>query len=202
MTPRHRKFLLVACWWLAMGGQANSAVAPPGIKVDDALIGAVIEAIVSQLDGRAVEMKLDAVEQHADEFSGSGKLRIEGEEEWMGFRFRMPRDYRIVGPGDAKIDIGGVSSGERDLPNDPRLVSMLESEILTALSRLPATTSVHLHFDQIETLEAGASYRRIDTTGIAYFGRDNGRTIRIEGLYDQHKNAWLYTHYWLEKSDE
>ena len=94
-----RNALLIACLLLATVAQAHSAVAPQVVKVDDSLVGALIEAIVRQLDGRAVEVKLDAVSQQGNGLGGTGKLRIEGENEWMGFRFRLPQDYRTVGVG-------------------------------------------------------------------------------------------------------
>ncbi|MGV8943546.1 hypothetical protein [Thermomonas sp.] len=197
-----RNALLIACLLLATVAQAHSAVAPQVVKVDDSLVGALIEAIVRQLDGRAVEVKLDAVSQQGNGLGGTGKLRIEGENEWMGFRFRLPQDYRTVGVGDAGIEIGGIATDERNVPNDPRLLSLLESEILAALSKGSAQTALRLQLDRIETLEAGKSYRRINTTGVADFGREGTRPIRIEALYDQHKNVWLYTRYWLDKRDE
>lgn len=202
MTCRRWKIILVVCLGLMMGGQANSAVSPRGVAINDALIGVLIEAIVHQLDGRPVEMKLGVVELQANDLSGTGQLRIQGDGEWIGFRFRLPQDYQIIGAGDVRIDIGGVTADEHDLPNDPHLVSLLEGEILGALSKGPGHSIVRLQLDRIETQGAGASYRRIDTTGIADFGLDGSRAIRIQGLYDQHKNAWLYTRYWLEKTDQ
>ena len=196
-----RKSMWIAGLWLAMVGQVNSAVSPQDLKVDDTLVGALIEAIVRQLDGRAVEVKLDAVAQQADGLGGTGKLRLEGEDEWMGFRFRLPQDYRTAGVGDAGIEIGGVTAEERNVPNDPRLLNLLEGEILAVLSKAGDKTPVRLQLDRIETLEAGTSYRRINTTGVADFGQDGTRPIRIEALYDQHKSVWLYTRYWLEQSD-
>ncbi len=202
MRLRSIGFMLIACLWLAPGTQARSAAVSHDVKVDDTLVAALIEAIVRQLDGRAVEVKLDEVEPQAGALGGTGKLRIEGEDEWMGFRFRLPQDYRIVGAGDAGIEIGGITADEHNVPNDPRLLSLLEDEILAALSKGSVQTPVRLQLDRIETLQAGASYRRINTTGVADFGRDGVIGIRIEALYDQHKNVWLYSRYWLEKREE
>lgn len=194
-----RKPHLIAGLWLAMSAQMSSAMAPPGVKIDETLVGALIEAIVRQLDGRAVEVKLDTVAQQGDGLAGTGKLRLEGEDEWMGFRFRLPQDYRTVGVGDAGIEIGGITVDEHHVPNDPRLLSLLEGEILAVLSKGNSQAPARLQLDRIETLEAGGRYRRINTTGVADFGRDGTRPIRIEALYDQHKNLWLYTRYWLEE---
>src|SRR5690606_28844712 len=90
---------------------------------------------------------------------------------------------------------GGVTSKERDLPNDPMLVRQLDERVVERLGQEFAEQTVRLQLDRIRTVQAGSHYLRIDASGIADFGPEGTSSARIEALYDRRDGAWLRVDY-------
>lgn len=219
MTPIHRNTLanvLVLACACAVGNAAAqgpaavpltaSTVGPRSVVVDsheaigNAIAGALVNALSEQLGGRAVDMKLDAIDvkpvsvsEHA--VSGTGSLRIQGDDDWVGFRFQVLYDSQLGSTGYPQVGIGGVAAGERDIPNDGSLVQKLDTEVVGALSREFRQPSVRLQLDRITTVQAGSRYLRINADGLADFGRDGSADAKIEALYDRVGGQWLRVHY-------
>jgi hypothetical protein len=185
---------------------AASAVGPRSVGEDshetigNAIAGALVSALSEQLGGRAVDMKLDAIEVKPVSVSerainGTGSLRIQGDDDWVGFRVQVMYDSQLGSTGYPQVGIGGVAAGERDIPNDGLLVQKLDTEVVDALSREFRQPSVRLQLDRISTVQAGSRYLRINADGLADFGRDGSADAKIEALYDRSSGQWLRVHY-------
>ena len=174
--------------------------------LDNAIAGPLITVISQQLGGRAVDMRLDAVDiQDMDVqgmnvrdrmVSGTGSLRIGGNQDWVGFRFHLPYDARLGKAGYPEVTMGGVAAGERDVPNDAQLVQQLEARIVAALSKEFRQQSVWLQLDRIATVEGGSHYLGINADGVAHLGGDSAG-MRIDAFYDRSSGEWLRLHYSL-----
>ena len=110
MTPVHRNLpaaVLLACC-CATGTAAPQAPSPrsaPGADaaldrvLSDAIAGPLVAALSEQFGGRAVDMRLqavqvDPVDTGASAITGTGDVRIDERSGWVGFAFRMPYDPR------------------------------------------------------------------------------------------------------------
>ena len=174
--------------------------------INNAIAGPLISVISQQLGGRAVDMRLDAVDiQDMDVqdmnardrmVSGTGSLRIDGNEDWVGFRFHLPYDARLGKAGYPEVSMGGVAAGERDVPNDAQLVQQLEARIVAALSKEFRQQSVWLQLDRIATVEGGSHYLGINADGVAHVGGDS-IDMMIDAFYDRSSGEWLRLHYGL-----
>ncbi len=174
--------------------------------INNAIAGPLILVISQQLGGRAVDMRLDAVDiQDMDVqdvnardrvVSGTGSLRIGGSKDWVGFRFRVPYDARLGKAGYPEVSMGGVAAGERDVPNDAQLVQQLEARIVAALSKGFRQQSVWLQLDRIATVEGGSHYLGINADGVAHLGGDS-IDMMIDAFYDRSSGEWLRLHYSL-----
>ncbi|MFS8063344.1 MAG: hypothetical protein ACMG5Z_02035 [Luteimonas sp.] len=172
------------------------------MAIDNAIAGALINAISEQLGGRPVDMRLDAVDVQPvgtrdRTVSGTGGLRIGGDNDWVGFRFQVLYDGQLGSTDYPEVSIGGVAAGERDIPNDAQLVQQLEAKVIAALSKEFRQQSVWLQLDRIATVEGGSHYLGINADGIAHLGVDGSTDLMIEALYDRSSGTWLRLHYGL-----
>lgn len=182
--------------------QAEDPVPASTEAAASALAGPLLVVLSEQLGGRPVVMRLEDVRVHpagkyARTISGVGSLRIEGEQDWMGFRFQAAYDSRLDRTDFPEVSIGGVAAGEHELPNDPALVRALDDRVAASMAVEQRQPSVRLQLDRIVTVEAGTRYLNIHAAGLADFGAGGTRAIRIEGFYDRLRNEWLRVHYEL-----
>ena len=209
----HRNFLAVLL--LAGSGLAGQAMAqttargPDQIStvkrsqdLDRTIAVALIGAISGQLGGRAVDMRLDSVDiepvkTRNREIRGTGGVRIDGDDAWVGFRFLLVYDSERRVAGYPEVSLAGVSAGERNIPNDASLVRQLETKVIAALSKQFRKQSISLRLDRIATVQSGSQYLRINADGLAYLGAEGSKDMTIEALYDRSSGRWLRLHYGL-----
>ena len=170
--------------------------------IDSAVAGVVVGALTEQFGGRTVSIKLDKVNVTPSSIrdrvvSGEGRLQIGADEDWIGFRFSTLFDTEVGSASYPDITLGGVGSGEREIPNDTALVRQLDDNVVGRLGTEFANQRVRLQLDRITTVEAGTRYLRISATGIADFGRDGTTPAQVEALYDRRDSAWLRVNYEL-----
>jgi hypothetical protein len=197
--------------WTADTARTHGRAMESHDTINNAIAGPLIIVISQQLGGRAVDMRLDTVdvqdmdaqEVNAQEVnardrvvSGTGSLRIDGNKDWVGFRFHLPYDARLGKAGYPEVTLGGVAAGERDVPNDAQLVQQLEARIVAALSKEFRQQSVWLQLDRIATVEGGSHYLGINADGIAHLGGDS-TDMMIDAFYDRSSGEWLRLHYSL-----
>ena len=125
------------------------------------------------------------------------QMRLQGDEDWMGFRFEARFDTQLNSTGDLQLSIGGVSAGERDIPNDVLLVQELDDQVVGALRKGRRQDPVRLQLDRISTVEAGSRYLHIKADGVADFGRAGSTSAKIEAFYDRIRARWLHVRYEL-----
>jgi len=170
--------------------------------MDGAVAGVLVGALAEQFGGRPVSMMLDKVSVQASSIrdrtvSGEGRVRIDGDESWIGFRFSTLYDTTFGSAAYPDIALGGITSEERDIPNDTALVRQLDENVVARLGKEFASQSVRLQLDRITTVEAGRRYLRINASGIADFGRDGTSPAQIEALYDRRDSTWVRVNYEL-----
>ena len=215
--------LVVACALvLALNAGATSAPAPKAPKtligtahqappqspnegreaIDGAVAGVVVGALTEQFGGRSVAIKLDRVEVLPSSIrdrivSGEGRLQLGEDQDWIGFRFSTLYDTELGNAAYPNITLGGIANGEREIPNDTRLVRELDDNVVGRLGKEFASQHVRLQLDRITTVEAGSRYLRISASGIADFGRDGVTPAQVEALYDRRDGTWLRVNYEL-----
>jgi hypothetical protein len=170
--------------------------------INGAVAGVLITALAEQFGGRSVSIMLDRVNVQPASIrdrivNGEGRARIEGDEDWIGFRFSTLYDTTFNSAAYPDITLGGVTSGERDVPNDTTLVRELDDRVVERLGQEFTGQVVRLQLDRITTVEAGSRYLRINASGIADFGAEGTSPAQIEALYDRRGKAWLRVNYEL-----
>jgi hypothetical protein len=182
---------------------APAAAAVGGTEaINGAVAGVLITALGEQFGGRPVSIMLDRVDVQPASIrdrtvSGEGRARIDGDDGWIGFRFSTLYDTAFNSAAYPDITLGGVTSGERDVPNDNVLVRELDDRVVERLGQEFAGQVVRLQLDHITTVEAGSHYLRINASGIADFGAEGTSPAQIEALYDRRGKAWLRVNYEL-----
>lgn len=188
------------------GAGAHSASGPvhdDQLALSDAIAGPLVRALSEQFGNRAVDMWLEAIavqdlDARASAISGTGGVLVDGGSDKVGFRFHVPYDNRRRRAGYPAVSIGGVAAGERDLPNDGRLIRHLESDMAKALARRFRKPSTWLRLDAIATVEGGNRFLRINAEGMAYVDRnDPGAPVVLQAIYDRIGNAWVRIEYEL-----
>lgn len=171
--------------------------------LNNAVASVVVAALSEQFDGRTVSVKLDRTEVAMSSLrdrvvTGEGRMRIGSEdEEWIGFHYRTLYDTQLANAAYPQITLGGQGDDGRVLPNDARLVSQLDERVVRQLDREFAGQPVRLQLDQIQTIEAGARYLRIDAVGLADFGREGTTSAQVDALYDRVDGTWVRVNYEL-----
>lgn len=173
--------------------------------INGAVAGVLIAVLTEQFEGRAVSVTLDRVDVQPASIqdrivSGAGRARIEGDQEWIGFRFSTLYDTTFGSVAWPEITLGGVTGDERDVPNDTVLIRQLDGRVAERLGNEFSGQAVRLQLDRITTVEAGSRYLRINASGIADFGPEGTSPTRIEALYDRRDKAWLRVDYELGSS--
>jgi len=170
--------------------------------IDGAVAGVLVGTLGEQFGDRTVSIMLDKVSVQVSSIrdrivSGEGRVKIGGDEDWIGFRFSTLYDTTVGSAAYPDITLGGIISGEREIPNDTALVRQLDDNVVGRLGKEFSSQAVRLQLDRITTVEAGKRYLRINASGIADFGRDGTSPAQIEALYDRQNNSWLRVNYEL-----
>lgn len=166
--------------------------------IERRVAGSVVSALAERFGGRGVEVRFDGVELSAldgrrQSVSGRGGVRFAGEAAWIGFRFSGLYDTLLGQPGRPQVEIGVGGEG-RSVPNDGIALRQLEDRMTATLHDATATT-VRLQLDRVETFETGQHYLSMDAQGLADFGLDGSRGIRVRALYDRRDGQWLQLDY-------
>ncbi|MCW5581592.1 MAG: hypothetical protein KIS72_09650 [Luteimonas sp.] len=170
--------------------------------LDNAVAAVVVAALAEQMDTQSIEVNIDSFEVRISSVrdrvvSGLGRMRIGDDADWIGFRYSTIYDTTFASAGYPQLTIGGVSAGEREVPNDATLVRQLEDKVAAELDRQFGDRASRLQLDHISTVEGGKRLLRISASGIADFGINGSTPIRIEALFDQVANAWQRVNYEL-----
>ena len=182
--------------------RARDPLAHERDTIDGAVAASLISALSEQLGGHPVKIRLDRTDVVAAGIRdrivrGLGQVQIDGAEEWLGFRFSTLYDSFLETAGPPELSIGGAGPEGRAVPNDPALLREVEDRVVAQLAKERGDPALRLQLDRIATLQTGTRYLRIDADGIADFGRHGTAPLRVEGLYDRKRSAWLPVAYSL-----
>lgn len=193
----------------AFGGAAASTadgIRAPATSGDEAMDSAVAAVVVAALGEQfsgngAVSVRLDTMDVQASGerdrvVSGTGRMRLGDDPDWIGFRYRTRYDATFGNAGYPELSLGGVDADERVIPNDASLVRQLDDQVVADLDRTQGG-GARLQLDRIDTAEAGRRFLRISASGIVDFGLRGLTPIRIESLYDISRSAWQRVYYEL-----
>jgi len=218
VTAAGRAFALLAAAWLmatpalaqsppaaapAVGVPAANRQASSGDEaLDNAVAAVVVAALVEQMNTPSIEVNIDAFDVGISSVrdrsvSGQGRMRVGDDADWIGFRYSTVYDTTFTSAGYPRITIGGVSAGEREIPNDATLVRQLEDRVAAELDRQFGDRAARLQLDRITTVEGGRRLLRMSAQGIADLGLHGNTPVRIEALYDQIAGAWQRVNYEL-----
>lgn len=185
---------------------AEAARAKPATSgdesMDNAVAAVVVAALSEQLSNPNISVNIDsfdvAIASLRDRtVSGVGRLRVGDDRDWIGFRYSTVYDTTFSSAGYPQITIGGVSAGEREVPNDSGLVQQLEDRVGRELDAQFGERAARLQLDSIRTVEGGQRLLRVSAKGIADFGRNGSTPVSIEGLYDRIAGDWQRVNYEL-----
>lgn len=183
---------------------ANVATAPDtrqagAEQMNDALAAAVIGSIARQFDTGDVTVQLGKVDVVAmsirdRELRGTGRLRIDGDPQWIGFRFTALYDTENTEVTYPRLRLDGASSATAA---DAALARSLQAKVASALDAEFAGQPVT--WTQRATTVAGTPGRfvRVSGTGVADFGVDGQVDARVEALYDRTTRRWVRMSYEL-----
>lgn len=182
-----------------------SAAAGAGtLRMDDALATAVIGTLSQQFDTSDVTVQLGRVDVSPTsvrdrELRGTGRVRIDGDAQWIDFRFAAlydtqtaevthPRLHLDAAPATAKAQAG--------------LSRSLEAKVAAALREEFSGQPVAWSHGSTKVADTQGRYVRVTGTGVADFGAEGRVDARVEGLYDRIANRWLRVNYELGEPQE
>jgi hypothetical protein len=177
-------------------GQGVPATAAP---VDDAIAAAVIESISRQFDTSDVVVQLGTVEIRPASVqdrrvTGEGRLRIDGGDDWVPFRFDAMYDTASAEVTYPRLDLGsGTSAG---VATTSALATSLDRQVTKALKAEFQSQPVRWSLANARTSQLGR-FTRVRGSGIADFGADGSTPAQVEGLYDTASNRWVRVRYEL-----
>lgn len=168
--------------------------------IDDATAAALVGALSSQFDQRAVQLRLGQVRLAQAgivqrDVQGSGEVQIGRDPIWIPFRFRALYDTVQGSVGSPELTLGGNPPARR-LARDGTVARALGTEVGRRLHQEFAQQSTRVHLADVRSAPAGAAYLRIEANGTATFDGDRAAT-RVRGLYDPRNGQWLQLAYEL-----
>ena len=168
-------------------------------RMNDALAAAVIGSISRQFDTGDVTVQLANVDVvptsiRDRELRGTGRLRIDGDPQWIDFSFAALYDTANTEVTYPRLKLGSVGSASAA---DAALAKSLQAKVASALDAEFAGQPVM--WTQGTTMVAGTQGRfaRVSGTGIADFGPEGRVDARVEALYDRSTQRWLRVSYEL-----
>lgn len=168
-------------------------------QMNDALAAAVIGSISRQFDTGDVTVQLGKVDVvptsvRDRELRGTGRLRIDGDLQWIDFSFAALYDTANTEVTYPRLKLGSVGSASAA---DTALAKSLQAKVASALGEEFAGQPVA--WKQGTTMVAGTQGRfaRVSGTGIADFGPEGRVDASVEALYDRTTKRWLRVSYEL-----
>lgn len=201
--------LLAAGSMLAHGRDAAAPVAARAAQpsaataVDDAVAAAVIGRISGEFATDDVTVQLADVDVlplslRDRELQGSGRLRIDGDPQWIPFRFAALYDTENAEVSQPRLALGG-DAGARAAT--PQLARELQARVAKALAGEFAGQAVAWNPGLTQISQGDARFVRVSGTGLADFGPEGRVDARVDALYDRRTGRWLRVSYELGPAD-
>ena len=174
-------------------GQAAAAI-------DDATAAALIGAISSQFDERAVQVRLERVDVKPAGFAqrqvqGDGQLRI-GHGAWIRFGFRSLYDTQLAIAGSPELTLGATLPARAE-PRSGQVTASMAREIEGRLQDEFPQQFAEVSVDTVRSRQLAPGYLSVEADGDVGFGADGTAAIHMHGLYDPRRRDWLQLAYEL-----
>ena len=169
---------------------------------DSALAGALVGIVVTELSvGDPIQLKLETVHMEAvsprdRKVTGTGLLKLAGDDEWMPFRYRALYDTQTQTATWGRITLGtDDEGGETVATGDASLTTLARTAAERMRQEFPQQ-AVTLDIASAHRFPAGR-YQRYLAQGATRFDGQDPVQARIEGLYDPINDRWLRVGYEL-----
>lgn len=188
---------------LARAVEAPQARAEGAETVDDVVAAAVIGSIGRQFDTNDVtvqlgEMDVVPLSVRDRELQGAGRLRIDGDAQWIPFRFAALYDTEMAEVTYPRLELGGDEATDAV---DPRVAQGLRAQVAQALAAEFAGQPV-AWTPGVTTMSGGdARFVRVSGTGLADFGAEGRVDAQVDALFDRRTGRWLRVSYELGPSE-
>lgn len=180
----------------AVGAAAHSQLDAHD-ALNDAVAAAVIGSVSRQFDSSDVTVKLDDVRIapasiQDREVTGQGRLRLDGDPQWIPFRFAALYDTASTEVTYPRLKLGasGVSAADATLARS--LAVKVEAALRAEFSGQGVSWT-----PGPATVAGDGRYLRVAGTGVADFGSDGEAPAHVEGLYDRRDARWVRVNYEL-----
>lgn len=191
----------------ALHVQATAAMSAPQSRVeadeslDGAVAAAVIGAVEQEFGESQVGVKLDRVQVDPASIrdravSGTGRLQLGGDAEWIDFRFAAQYDTQTTSVTHPQLVIG-QGGGGRAVAVNAALSTGFAQRVGRSLQNEFEGQPVSLSFDRVQSVQAGSRYLRVEAIGLADFGAEGTTPASAQGLYDSKAGTWVNVSYEL-----
>lgn len=166
--------------------------------LQDAVAAAVIGSVARQFDTDDVTVKLDRVDTlpasiQDREVQGTGRVRLDGDPQWIPFRFAALYDTESTEVTYPRLQLGEAGRTAAT----PALARSLSNRVGTALAAEFEGQPVSWTAGPVTVSGDGARFVRVSGTGVADFGVEGQVPAQVEGLYDRRQSRWLRVNYEL-----
>lgn len=183
---------------------ARSAQPVAATAVDDAVAAAVIGRISGEFATDDVTVQLATVDvlplsPRDRELQGSGRLRIDGDAQWIPFHFTALYDTENAEVSPPRLSLGQPA---RIAPADAALARSLEARVAQALAAEFAGQVVAWKPGATRVSQGDARFVRVAGRGLVDFGAEGRVDARVDALYDRRSARWLRVSYELGPADD
>ncbi|MGY4516199.1 hypothetical protein [Lysobacter sp. HA18] len=173
-------------------------------QIDDSVAAAVIGSITRQFDTSDVVVQLGKVQVRPAsiqdrEVTGDGRLRIDGQGEWIPFRFAAMYDTTSTEVTYPQLELGG-GDGKAVVAGSSLAVS-LDQQVAKALHGEFQSQPVKWTSGNVDATNIGR-FVRVNGEGLVDFGADGSTPAQVQGLYDSAAHRWVRVHYELGPGSE
>jgi hypothetical protein len=182
---------------------ALQAGAPTRDSLQDAVAAAVIGSVSRQFDSDDVTVKLDEVRVvpasiQDQEVQGTGRLRLDGDPQWIPFRFVVLYDTQSAEVTYPRLQLGETTVAQAD----PALTRSLSERVDSALATEFEGQPVRWAAGKTTVSSASDRFVRVSARGEADFGVEGRVPAIVEGLYDRRDARWVRVNYELGGEDQ
>lgn len=181
----------------AASQQAETSV---GLQaINDAAAAAVIGALTSQLSGRDVQLKLDAVDSSRVSLrdmslAGNGLVRLEGSNTWMPIHFQAlyDSDTQTVGSPSITFVAQPAHAGL-----DKKIARQLDTLVDRKLAGEFPAQPVAFDLGAASIVGGDTRYAVVHGNGIADFAAEGKSDVSVDAIYDRNARRWVKVEYQL-----
>lgn len=168
--------------------------------IDDAVAAALIGSITREFDTANVTVQLADVQVQPlsvrdREVTGTGRVRIGGDPEWIDVRFTALFDTELAEVSQPRLQLGALDASRTTAP--AAVSDRLEARMEAALDAEFAGQPVAWQPGRTEVSRAGGRLLRVSGNGVADFGVEGRVDAQVEGLYDTASRRFVNVRYEL-----